>query len=115
MKRRMDTKTNSMLNEMSSGAFGTLCAAHSPNGESMRPKIAIKPAALYRRILALRPRNAPTPAASAIAERAIGPAVATSKCKVNTNSGTERIPPPAPVKPIKVPIKIPRAGLIKFV
>ena len=99
---------------MSSGLLGMRCANQRPTGDSSNPKIAIKPAALYLKILFLSPNSAPTPAASAIADRAIGAASATDKCRAKTSKGTDTIPPPAPVSPMRRPTRMPSAGLINI-
>ena len=102
------------LKRISKGAFGTLCATQRPSGERRSPNNAMKPAALYRKILFFSPSSAPTPAESAIAERETGAASATGRCKTKTSKGTDRMPPPAPVRPINKPTIRPRAGLMKI-
>jgi hypothetical protein len=41
----------------------------------------------------------------------MGPACAIVRCKKNIKTGTDNIPPPAPVKPIRKPINRPSIGV----
>jgi hypothetical protein len=55
---------------------------------------------------------APREPATAIANKPMGPALAMLRFSPNTSSGTDRMPPPAPVKAIIMPTKTPSPTLI---
>jgi len=57
---------------------------------------------------------APMLEARATAHNAIGAASAMGKPKKKTKRGTDKMPPPAPVRPIRMPTRMPSAGLMRF-
>lgn len=48
----------------------------------------------------------------AIAVKAMGPAWAMDRCRNEMSAGTDSIPPPAPVRPIRSPIRRPSMGVV---
>jgi len=60
-------------------------------------------------ILERKPRYAPKPADKETASNPMGAASATVRCKKKPKSGTDKMAPPAPVRPRSTPTNIPRA------
>jgi hypothetical protein len=60
---------------------------------------------------ALKARNAPKPADTETASKPMGAASITVRLRKNTKSGTDKIAPPAPVKPRTTPTDKPSSRL----